>query len=185
MIIVNPNCIKIIFLSIVCTFYSSTCIANGLPISDMNCSKLIERTNTILSLGGQNFCCSEPIFRKISSNEKVFFCYIDKQSLYRPSNGLIMLYESTDGKTINIGITFEASDKRKSLQTMLVISSIMLACGLTTNEATQLISSLNQVNGARQYGHIWSKKLNRYYILAFNKIEDGILSALLVATDRI
>lgn len=175
---------KLIFLFTVCFLYSSACFANGLPISTMNCHSLVGRINATLPLlGKKDFRCSTPILKSVSSDEKGFYCYIDRQNIYRPANGLIVLNETNDGKTITIGITWEADDKRKTEQVMFVMSSAMIACGLTLDEATQLVESFKQALGKRNRASVWSQNLNRYYSLAVDKMGDGIYCILLIATD--
>ena len=179
-------CKKISYFCLVFSLYSSICFAIGeVPISNMGCYDLIKTTNTILSLGKQNIYCSELKFRKMAENQKLFYCYVDKQNIYHPANGLVMLYENLSGEATVFGISFEINDKVKFLQSAAVFSSLMLACGLTPDEAEQLIKSLIPINNTKQYGRIWSHRLNRYYYLAGEKEGDDICTFVLFAKDSV
>lgn len=183
MLVKNTSYTLLLFV-LFCLFYSHTCFAaNGLPISNMNCYDLIEKTNAILS-SRENFRCSEPIFKKVAQNERVFTCYVDKKNIYRPANGLIILYESLTGETTTFGITLEMDDKIKFRQVTFVFVSLMLACGLSHEEIDQLANS--STYGAEEYySQVWSSKLNRYYVLTGKKFSDEVYSFMLVAMDSL
>lgn len=182
-------CKVYIFLLISCFLNFSTCFAHDLPITNMNVSELIEKTNAILSIGNMNFRCTKPtpIGLSKSRREKQFLCFFDSNN---PTiNERMGLTENLSGETLAVLVSASNNTTKLNQQNML-IGAVLLACGLSYDESNELVRSMEKINyessmWSRIYeGNILSHKLNRYYILRRFESYDSV-DYVFLASDNI
>lgn len=175
---------RVLLITLISILCFSTCSAsNNLPVSNLSSHDLAIAVNSILSLAQRDYRCSTPTFKFVDENGKIFGAHVGGLNAYNPGNGLVMFIEFPTGKTKSISVSFDKTDRVKNNQVCFFIACILKTCGLTTNEATQLVNKMNKpIDANTRYGYILCHGQNRYYVLCESK-ESNMITLTLYATD--